>query len=289
MGSKDLLLKKDQSRDLVMKDFKLKYNSTALGFLWSLAGPLLTGAVYYLVFGVLLGLGGGAGGAKGEMARTTPFFLLYLLCGTFLWQFFANVVIMNGNVLTANGALLKKTSFDREMLIWGTFYTESIHFVLTIPILFVVMACFRIVPDWLTLVPNMVVCLASLAMFSIGLSYFYAACNLFFRDLERIMGIVMMLWMFVSPVFIAVSAVPKEFLWLFNLNPMALIIQCWRDIFWTPCFLDCGPVPEGHLFAGLTHAWHPGAYLPMLLVAVATYYLGRAIFRKMEPAFAEMM
>lgn len=281
-------LAKDQMRVLVAKDFKLKYNSTALGFLWSIIVPIMTGAVYYLVFGILLGMSGGAAGAKGEMAKATPYFLLYLMCGTFLWQFFSNVVMMNGAVLSANGALLKKTSFNRELLIWGTFFTEFIHFALTIPILLIVMICFGICPDFLTMLPNLIVCLGSLTLFAVGLSYAYAACNLFFRDLERIVNIFMMLWMFCSPVFISVTTVPKRFLWLFNLNPMAIILQCWRDIFWSPCFVGAD-VAADHMYAGMTHAWHPEHYLTMILVSAATCYIGRAIFRKMEPAFAEMM
>lgn len=285
---KNVLLKKDQIRVLVAKDFKLKYNSTALGFLWSLVVPLLTGGVYYLVFGVLLGMSGDAGGVKGEMAKQTPYFLQYLMCGTFLWQFFSNVVMVNGNILSGNGPLMKKTSFDRELLVWGTYFTESIHFFLTFPILLGIMVCFGIKPDWLTLIPNMVVCLVSLTTFAMGLSYAYAACNLFFRDLERIIGILMMLWMFCSPVFISVLRVPARFIGLYNCNPMTLILQCWRDIFWAPCFVG-QELPADHMFAGMTHAWHPEAYLPMLAIGFATYFIGRWIFRKMEPAFAEMM
>lgn len=286
--TRDLVLRKDQIRVLVSKDFKLKYNSTALGFLWSLAVPILTSAVYYVVFGILLGMSRGPVGARGELAKATPYFLLYLMSGTFIWQFFANVVTMNGLVLQGNGGLLKKTSFNRELLIWGTFYTESIHFALTIPILFVIMLCNGIMPDWLTLIPNLVISLVTLTLFAMGLSYAYAACNVFFRDLERIMNILMMLWMFVSPVFISVSIVPRELLWLYNLNPMALVLQCWRDAFWSPCFIGA-TLPPDSLYYGMTHAWHGAAYLPMLLIGIVTYCLGRTIFRKMEPAFAEMM
>lgn len=289
---KTAVLMKDQIRVLVAKDFKLKYNSTALGFLWSLIVPFLTGCVYYFVFGVLLHLSSGSGGTKEVMAKATPNFLLYLLCGTFLWQFFSNVVMMNGNVLSANGPLMKKTSFNRELLVWGTYFSEVIHFLLTIPILFLVMFCFGIMPDFLTIIPNLVVCMVSLTFFSMGLSYAYAACNLFFRDLERIVNIFMMLWMFCSPVFISVTSIPAKYEFYYYLNPMAQILRCWRDIFWSPFFVKAnaaGIVSPEHVYYGLTHAWHPGTYLPMLVGAFATYFIGRWIFRKMEPAFAEMM
>ena len=255
--SRQFKLKRDQIWVLIAKDFKLKYNSTALGFLWSLLVPTLTSAVYYFVFGVM-------------MRFQAQNYLLYLMSGTFLWQFFANVIMMNGAVLTANQGLLKKTSFDRELLVRGTFYTESIHFLLTVPVLLGMMACYRVMPSPLLAIPNLVVSLLALQLLSVGVSYFYSACNLYFRDLERIMGIVMMMWMFCSPVFIPVSSVPEKYLWIYNINPMAPILQIWRDIFYVP-------------------GWHPQYFLPLLAACTAVFLLGRMVFRKMEPGFAEMM
>jgi len=255
--SRNLILRRDQIMVLIAKDFKLKYNSTALGFLWSLLVPAFTSIVYYFVFGIM-------------MRFDAPNYLLYLMSGTFLWQFFSNVVIMDGGVLMANQGLLKKTSFDRELLIRGTFYTESIHFLLTILVLFGLMAFYRQMPDVLTIVPNLIVCMASLFLFATGMGYAYAACNLYFRDLERIMNILLMMWMFCSPVFIPVQTFPDKYKWVLDYNPMAMILQIWRDIFYMPDF-------------------HPELYLTLLISSIAVFILGRAVFRKMEPGFAEMM
>jgi lipopolysaccharide transport system permease protein len=255
--SRKLELRRDQILVLIAKDFKLKYNSTALGFLWALLVPAFTSIVYYFVFGIM-------------MRFDAPNYLLYLMSGTFLWQFFANVVIMDGGVLMANQGLLKKTSFDRELLIRGTFYTESIHFLLTIPVLFGLMAFYRQPVDVVTIIPNLVICIVSLFLFSTGIGYAYAACNLYFRDLERIINILLMMWMFCSPVFIPVQAFPDKYKWVLDFNPMAMILQLWRDVFYQPGF-------------------HPEMYVTLLISSVAIFFLGRAIFRKMEPGFAEMM
>lgn len=249
----------DQISALVSKDFKLKYNSTALGFFWSLLVPALTSVVYYFVFGIMLRF-------------NAEHYLLYLMSGTFLWQFFSSVVMMNGSVLTSNAGLLKKTSFNRELLVWGTFFTESIHFFLTIPVLLIMMFCYGIVPH-VSALPNFVIVFLALLMLAVGLSYAYAAANLFFRDLERIMTIVMMMWMFASPVFIPVSTVANsapQYLWVYKVNPMAQILGLWRDIFYQPAF-------------------NPGTYLQVLALGFAVLVVGRWIFRKMEPGFAEMM
>lgn len=250
-------LKLDQIRVLIAKDFKLKYNSTALGFFWSLLVPIFTSVVYYFVFGIMLRF-------------NAPNYLLYLLSGTFLWQFFANVIMMNGGVLSANAGLLKKTSFDREFLVRGTFYTESIHFLLTVPVLLGIMAFYGVRPHWISVIPNLAAAMVSLMLLSLGVSYAYAALNLFFRDLERIMGIFMMMWMFCSPVFIPISAIPEKYHWVFSWNPAALILGIWRDIFYQPGF-------------------HPEHFIRLLVASAIAFFIGRWVFRKMEPGFAEMM
>lgn len=257
MAKRSFILARDQVMVLIAKDFKLKYNSTALGFLWSLLVPTLTSLVYYFVFGVM-------------MRFDVPNYLLYLMSGTFLWQFFANVIVMNGGVLAGNVGLLKKTSFNRALLVRGTFYTESIHFLLTIPVLIGLMCFYKIGVDWVTVVPNFVVCVVGLYFFSIGISYIYSACNLYFRDLERIVSILLMMWMFCSPIFIPLSVYPAEYKWVLDWNPMAMILMIWRDIFYMS-------------------GWHPELFLRILGISVVMFLIGRFIFRKMEPGFAEMM
>ena len=250
-------LKFDQIFILVNKDFKLKYNSTALGFLWSILVPLVTSCVYYFVFGVM-------------MRFNEKNYLLYLMSGTFLWQFFSNVVMQSGTVLSGNVALLKKTSFDRSLLVSGTFFTEAIHFLLTIPVLLIIMWLYGVQFNLLTFIPNFIVCIVSLYLFSVGVGYAYAAYNLFFRDLERIVVLLLMMWMFCSPVFVPLSAIPDEYLWIFDINPMAMILGVWRDMFYVP-------------------DWHPFMYARIVIISVVVHFGGYALFRKMDPVFAEMM
>ena len=254
---KNFELKKDQIRVLIAKDFKLKYNSTALGFFWSLLMPVFSSVIYYFVFGII-------------MRFSVDNYLLYLLSGTFLWQFFDNVVMMNGNVMFNNALLLKKTSFDRKLLVWGTFFTESIHFLLTIPIMFFIMFMYGVHPQWHTAVLNLPVSIILLAFFSMGLSYIYAALNIYFRDLERIMMLFMQVWMFMTPIFFPVSIIPEKYMWIFKCNPMAGILGIWRDIFYSP---------------GI----HWDSWGTLLLISLALFFAGRWIFDKLEPRFAEMM
>lgn len=247
----------DQIYVLIAKDFKLKYNSTALGFLWSLLVPAMTSVVYYFVFGIM-------------MRFDTPNYLLYLMSGTFLWQFFSNVITVNGVVLTGNAGLLKKTAFNRELLLYSAFFTELIHFLLTIPVLLGIMMFYRLSLDFLSVLPNFTVAIFSLMLLSMGLSFLYAAFNLYFRDLERIVNIVLMMWMFCSPVFLPLSVYPDSYKWVLDYNPLAMILLIWRDLFYQP---GC----------------HPSVYLPLIGISLVVFWLGRAVFRKIEPGIAEMM
>lgn len=257
-GLKNAAVIRDQIIVLVKKEFKLKYNATALGFVWCLLVPLLMSMVYYLVFGVIMKIG------------RMPNYFLYLVSGNFLWQFFSGVVMQNGTVLTKNSALLKKTSFDERLLIWGTFFSEAIHFLLVIPVLAGAMALYGIRPQWYSIPPNMLVAVISVTLLAIGMSYLYAALNLVFRDLERMMRIIMQMWLYASPIFIPIRAIPEKWRFYYMLNPMASILTLWRNIFYSPQF-----------------DWH--LYLPPLVVSGAVFLLGCQVFRRLQPRFAERM
>ena len=257
-SSRDVELICDQIGVLVQKDFKLKYNATALGFAWCLLVPLMMSGVYYVVFGLLMKIG------------RMPNYLLYLICGNFLWHFFSGVVMANGTVLTKNAALLKKTNFDHSLLIWGTFFSEALHFVLVIPVLILVMALYGVRPYFVGILPNLLVAAAAVTLLAMGTSYLYAALNLFFRDLERMMRIIMQIWLYASPVFIPITIVPKPYLKYYMCNPMTSILMIWRNIFYSPQL-----------------NWR--LYVPALCIGGAIYLVGRWVFRRLQPHFAEKM
>ncbi len=257
MPVNSIRLKFDQISVLIAKDFKLKYDSTALGMLWSILIPLMMSGVYYFVFGKMMRWGDGK-------------YALYLISGNFLWHYFSNVVNQSGGVMMSNAALLKKTAFDRRLLVWSTYFTESAHFILTLPVLLLIMLSFGVTPHPLTFVANVVVALVGLCYFSVGFGYMYAALNMRLRDLQRIMRILIMMWLYASPVFIPMSRVPEQYRWIYDVNPMALILRVWRDAFYEPAF-------------------HPELYWRIGVSAFLMFVVGRWIFKKNEPCFAEMM
>ncbi len=250
-------LARDQIMVLVAKDFKVKYNSTAIGFFWSLLVPLCMSFTYYFVFRVI-------------MRWDVHNYLLYLLCGTFLWQYFSSVVLVNGGVMLNNAGLLKKTSFRHELLLWGTFVAEGIHFMLTVLVLIAAMFYYNVTPQWGSGLINFGVLLIFFPLFTLGVSYLYAALNIYFRDLERIMNVFMMLWCFTSPVFIPIKQVPEKYLYIYEINPMAGFMGIFRNIFYEP---------------GL----HPENWILPFASAVVLFVVGRWFFNRMSVCFAERM
>ena len=158
------LLAKDQISVLISKDFKLKYNSTALGFFWSFGVPIAQSLVYFFAFSVI-------------MRFKVDNYLLYMLSGMFIWNFFCSSVIMSTNTFLSNSELMKKTSFPRHFLVVGAISSELVHFVLTIPILVVLMMFGGVMPSWSCFTIPIV--LLNLIMFTLGCSFFMASINMF--------------------------------------------------------------------------------------------------------------
>ena len=249
------MLAKDQISVLISKEFKLKYNSTALGFFWSFGVPIAQSLVYFFAFNVI-------------MRFKVSNYLLYMLSGMFLWNFFCSSLIMSTNTFIVNSGLMKKTSFPRHYLIIGTVSSELIHFIFTIPILVALMIIGGVMPSWSFF--TIPVVLVNLIMITLGCSFFVASINMFFRDLERIIGILLQLAFFLSPIIYPMEAIPQQYKIFLKLNPLYYILQPWRDIFYSPNFniIDNAigfAISLTLLFAGyMFHKWKEPRFVEMV-------------------------
>lgn len=249
------LLAKDQISVLVLKDFKLKYNSTALGFFWSFGVPIIQSLVYFFAFSII-------------MRFKVDNYLLYMLSGMFLWNFFCSSLVMSTGTFIQNSELMKKTSFPRHYLVIGTVSSELVHFVLTIPILFVLMIIGGIMPSWSCF--TMPIVLLNLIMITLGCSFFIASVNMFFRDLERVIGVLLQLAFFFLPIIYPAQSIPEKYRIYLLMNPFYYILQPWRDIFYSP---------------------HLNIVDNAIGVAISSLilFIGYMFYRWKEPRFAEMV
>ncbi len=240
---------------LVERNFKLKYKSTALGFCWSLLVPLAQAMVYFLVFSNV---------SRFDIRA----YLLYMLSGIFLWHFFTAVMSSSRKCFVGDAALIKKTSFNRALLVVGMTITEFLHLLLTIPILILFMLYYGILPGWSLL--NIFVILPAAFLFAMGFAFLIATMNLYLRDIERILSVIIHMWFFASPILYTPENVRGGFAKVIQFNPMLYFMTAWRNVFYQP--------KTGTEYLGI-----------ILAMGCAAAVAGYLVYRRCEPDFAEKM
>jgi ABC-2 type transport system permease protein len=266
--------------ELVRKDLKVKYKNSALGFVWSMANPLLYLAVFTLVFTFFLPNG-------------VPKFAVLFMSGFLVWNFFNSATLHATGAVVGNANLVRKVRFPRVVLPLASVGFAGVHFVLQLLVFFVFLVPFY--PDafgaqlWL-LLPALAVAVA----FTVGMSLLASALNVRYRDVQHLLEIVLLAWFWVTPIVYPVTVVrdrlaEEGLLWLFRLymaNPMtAVVVAAQRAIYNHPVVAtDAGPrqvLPAGGY----------SFYLQWLgvaaVVSVVLLAVGLWTFRRRQADFAE--
>lgn len=217
MRTKPLKYYRDLVWVLFLKELRVRYKSTVFGYAWSILNPLAFATAFYVLFKVF---------ARIQVEN----YALLLICGLFPWQWFQNSVSSANLAFLANGSLIKKLRFPRYFLVLSGTMNDLFHFLASLPVVVVFLFWYGGGPSWhwIYQVPLM---LALQFAFTFGLALLVATCNLFFRDLERLTGIALLLWMYVTPVLFPAEMVPERFRWWMGLNPMAAFIINWHNVF----------------------------------------------------------
>lgn len=201
--------------ELVKKDIKLKYRRSYLGIFWTLLEPLLTTAVLTVVFSNLLGRGG----------KTFP---VYILTGRLLYTFFSNATKAAMKSIRSNGAMIKKVYVPKYIYPFSTILSNFVIFLISLVILFLAAILFRVMPTLYLL--QIVVPLIMVLVLSMGVGMILATLAVFFRDLEYLWSVALMLIMYTCGIFYHVEDLKLgDHAWIFNLNPLYLIIVNFRD------------------------------------------------------------
>lgn len=262
--------------NLVRKDLKVKYQSSALGFLWSLATPLLLLAVYYLVFSFILRNG-------------IPDFAVYLMAGLLPWNAFSAALSFGSGSVVGNANLVKKVRFPLSVLPLTAVGYAAVHFVLQMGVFFVFLLFFHreaFGPQLVLLVPA----LGVLILFATGLAMLVAALTVRYRDVQHLLEVVLLAWFWLNPVIYGLFLVRDRLgdaTWVFFLNPMAAVIATFqRALYVTPDV----PMPDGSTRQVLAYDGYSG-YLILLgmagAISVVTFLVGLTVFRRMRGDFAE--
>jgi len=207
---------------LTQKEIKVRYKSSFLGYLWSIANPLSLALVFFLAFKVF-------------MKIPIENYALFLIAGLFPWQWFANSVVGSAGVYLGNASLIKKINFPREFPILALIFHDAFHFIASFPVILLFLFIYKKHPslEWLYGIPLLFIVHIGLT-FSIALVV--GSINIFFRDLERLISIFITFLFYFTPVIYSEEMIPAQYRAFIYINPIAPLIISWRNLFLEGCF-----------------------------------------------------
>lgn len=201
--------------ELVKKGIKLKYRRSYLGIVWSLLEPLLTMIVLTIVFGTILGKGG-------------KDFPVYILCGRLLYTFFQNSTKGALTSIRQNSAMIKKVYVPKYLYTLSSILFNYIIFLISLIVLVLVGAVLGVhLSVYMLQIP---IALLLILMLCIGCGFILATLGVFFRDMEYLWNVALMLIMYMCAIFYpAEKLLESAYGWILKLNPMFCIISIFRS------------------------------------------------------------
>jgi ABC-type polysaccharide/polyol phosphate export permease len=244
-------------RNLVLKDLKIKYRGSVLGFLWSLVNPLAMVGVYTLAFNYIL-------------AVNQPGFPFFILLGVLAWTFFANSAMMSTAAIVDGGSLVKAVRFPRMILPLATVLFNLSQYVLTIVVLLPVMFLLYHRPPSgpMLLFPVFLVLQLS---FTVGVALILSAATTFFRDVRHMVEVALSLLFWTTPIVYTLSQVPETWRTVLLLTPMTSFIVAYQQMFYY------GRWPDASIWAGA------------LVYGLGTLLVGTIGFRRVEHQLVERL
>lgn len=211
---------------MVVRDVKIRYKGSILGFVWTLLNPLAMMLVFSAVFTFMV------------PTNEIPNYPLYILCGLLPWNYLANGLLTGTGSIVGNGVLIKKVHFPREILPISSVFAQLVSFLLALVVLFVAIVFFQApFSAWLWLLP---VVILMQTFFILGLTFILTTINVFYRDVTMILDVFVLAWFFLTPVFYPMDILPASYelfgislnihRLMYILNPMASLINTYRDI-----------------------------------------------------------
>jgi lipopolysaccharide transport system permease protein len=251
---------KDLLANLVKREIATRYKQSILGFFWVILNPFFQMLVMTLVFSKIMRI----------KVPGVPYFL-FLYSGLLFWNFFTNSLNSSMNNLISMGSLIKKVYFPREIIILASLLAKGVDLVLA-SLLFVI---FMIVYQQPTNILNNILFVPLIfiiqVIFTYGIALFISAMNLFYRDVQYLMGLILMLWFYLTPVIYPVEMAPERLRFIFAVNPMSVLTNAYRQV-----------------ILGGTAPNLPNLGIA-LIVSLITLFIGCFTFRKLEGKFADVV
>lgn len=238
--------------ELSLKELKVRYKRSVLGFLWALLNPTLMMVVLTVVFSTILRFG-------------IPHYAIFLLSVLLPWTFFSQSLSYAVESIVGNGDLIKKVAIPKMVFPVAAVVSNVINLLLSLIPLAIIVAILRhpFYSTWLYLpVP-----ILALIIFTLGFTFLFAAANVYYRDVSHIVQVVLSAWFYFTPIIYALDFVPEKQRWLFKLNPIIYVINGFR------LAVYYGKLPRWPSIAA------------SFLCAFLALFIGFAVFRKYQDDF----
>ncbi len=249
-------------KSFVKRDIQARYKGSAIGLFWSVVHPLVMLVLYTYIFSAILRVRVGA-------AEGTGSFAIYLFCGLLPWNAFAEGVNRSTGVIVEHANLIKRTIFPSEVLPIYPVVSGIFNQLIGLGIL---LAALLITAHPLSpLILALPAILLLQFALTVGLAWIVAGITVFVRDLGQIMGMVMTIWVFLTPIFYPPGLIPERLRFLLVINPMYALVESYR------CLILKGQIPP----------W--GSLAVLACCALAAFLLGYRMFARMKRAFADVI
>lgn len=251
-------------RQLIITDFKLRYQGSILGYAWSLLRPLLLFLVLFIVFDKFLKVGG-----------TVPHYPVYLLVGIVLWNFFAEVTAGSVAAVVNKGDLIRKLNFPKYIIVLAVSASAVINLGLNAIIIAIFMIAAGTDVTWM-LFPVALIAIGELLVFALAIGFILSALFVKLRDVGYIWEVILQVGFYATPILYPLALLPLAAQHVLLLNPVAQVIQDVRRVLVSP------EVTTLHDVYG---NWAIVIVPPLMVLLVAT--IAVVYFRKRSKSFAE--
>lgn len=241
---------------LTRKEISLKYKRTILGIFWSLLNPILLSIVFFVAFKIF-------------MRFKIENYTFFLLSALFPWTWFSSSILISARSLVDNVSLVKKVVFPRHYLVASVILAQLVHLLFSFPILLFFSYTKSQGPSlvWLIGIPLLIVIQLT---FTFGISLIIAILNTYFRDIEYLVGVLLNLIFWMTPITYPLSSIPENLRQLFMLNPLTTIMFSWRELFLNNVIL------WDKLGIGF-------------LMSLISLYVGKMVFQRLERRLDEVL
>lgn len=242
---------------LTLREIKARYKQSIVGYAWVLLNPLFQLLVYSFVFSIIF-----------RFPTNNIPYPIFLFAGLIPWIYLQTSITTSTLSLVDNADLLRKVYFPREVFIYAVVIAKAVDFFFASSLLLIFMLFYRVEfhSSIIFVIPLFIIQI----ILGIGLSFFTATFNLFYRDVQYLINLLLLMWLYLTPVVYPLSMVPKEYVFIYKLNPMVGIIDGYRSALF------------GYHFDISIIFWSA-------VGSVLIFIIGYMVFKKSEGVFADIV